>query len=88
MPGLSACWLEGFLSERVGLMRARPGVRIEPHGHAGLEGTLVLAGAMRDRERTYRCGELALADESVEHAPEAVGRETCLCLVVQTGIET
>ena len=75
----------GSSAERVGLMRARPGVRIEPHGHAGLEGTLVLAGAMRDRARTFRRGELALADESVEHAPEAVGGETCLCLVVQTG---
>lgn len=81
-PGLSACWLDGFVSERVGLLRARPGVRVEPHGHAGPEATLVLAGSMRDRERTYHRGELAFADEAVEHAPQAVGAEACLCLVV------
>ena len=85
MPGLSAVWLRGFRGERVGLMRASPGVRIEAHRHSGPEGTLVLAAAMRDRERTFRCGELALADESVEYAPEAVGGEPCLCLLVQTG---
>ena len=85
-PGLSACWLDGFPAERVGLMRARPGVRMAPHGHAGLEGTLVLAGRMRDGARTYGPGELAFADDKVEHAPQAVGDEPCLCLVVQTDL--
>jgi putative transcriptional regulator len=82
-PGLSAVWLDGFAPERVGLLHATPGVRIAPHGHPGLEGTLVLEGRMRDGGRTYGRGELAFADERIEHAPEAVGEAGCLCMVVQ-----
>ena len=85
-PGLAAVWLEGFAGERVGLLRALPGARIERHGHLGLEGTLVLAGRMRDGDRVYGRGELAFADAGVEHAPEAVGEGDCLCMVVRTGV--
>ena len=42
----------------------------------------MLAGRLRDGAGTYRCGDLALADAGVEHEPEAVGGEPCLCLVV------
>lgn len=85
VPGIAAFWLEGFPTERVGLIRAQPGARMRAHDHAGPEATLVLAGRMRDRDRVYCCGEMAFADAGVEHAPEAVGREACLCMLVQSG---
>jgi putative transcriptional regulator len=82
LPGLSESRLEGFPDETVSLMQARPGVCVPRHGHSGREATLVLAGRMKDRERLFGRGDLALAGEGDEHAPEVVGPETCLCLMV------
>jgi putative transcriptional regulator len=81
-PGLSRCRLEGFPAEEVGLVRAEPGTKVPAHGHAGPEATLVLEGGLRDGGRTYRRGDIAFCDETVEHSPEVAGREPCLYLVV------
>jgi putative transcriptional regulator len=81
-PGLSRCRLEGFPAEEVGLVRAEPGTRVPAHGHAGPEATLVLEGGLLDDGRTYRRGDIAFCDETVEHSPEVVGTEPCLYLVV------
>ena len=83
MPGLNACALEGFPSERVGLMRGDPGVAIPAHCPSGAGGTLVLAGRLQEGGATYRCGDLALPRPQAETEPEVVGSEPCLCLVVQ-----
>jgi putative transcriptional regulator len=83
LPGLSECRLDGFPAEAVGLMRGQPGTRMLAPDHCGRESTLVLAGRLRDGARTYRRGDLALADPRIERCPEVAGRETCLCLVVK-----
>ena len=70
-PGLSACWLDGF-SERIGLIRAGPGMRV------AAEAALVLAGGMRDGARSYGAGDLVLAADALE----AAGDAPCLCLVM------
>lgn len=85
LPGLSDHKLSGFDGEDVSLLRAKPGVRILPHTHSGDEATLVLTGQLRDGERIYGRGDVALADEHDNHRPEIVGDETCICLVVLTG---
>lgn len=85
LPGLSECPLDGFEGEDVSLLRARPGVRIPAHTHSGEEATLLLSGRMRDGDRVYGRGDLALADHSCDHRPEIIGAETCLCLVVLSG---
>ncbi len=85
MPGLSEHRLSGFPDEDVRLLRARPGVRILSHTHVGEEATLVLSGAMRDGERIFRRGDVALADQSDDHHPQIVGDEVCLCLIVLSG---
>ena len=66
-------------------MRARPGVRVPAHTHGGREATLVLAGEMRDGAQVLGRGDVALADERHDHAPEIVGATTCICLLVLTG---
>ena len=66
-------------------MQADPGARIPAHGHSGPEAMLVLAGRLRDGGRTLGRGDLAIADERVEHSPEVVGDETCLCLLTLAG---
>jgi putative transcriptional regulator len=81
-PGLSRCRLEGFPAEEVGLVRAQPGARVPAHGHAGPEATVVLEGGLLDDGRTYRRGDIAFCDETVEHSPEVVGTDACLYLVV------
>lgn len=85
LPGVSQARLDGFASEEVSLVRARPGVQISAHTHCGEEATLILAGRMRDGERVLARGDLSLADGACHHRPEIVGGETCLCLVVLTG---
>jgi putative transcriptional regulator len=81
-PGLSRCRLEGFPAEEVGLVRAEAGTRVPAHGHAGPEATLVLEGGLLDDGRTYRRGDIAFCDETVEHSPAVVGTDACLYLVV------
>lgn len=85
LPGLAECRIEGFDSEEVSLLRARPGVRIPGHTHSGDEATLILSGQMRDGDRIFGRGDLALADHRDDHHPEIVGNETCVCLVVLSG---
>ena len=85
LPGLSEHRLQGFEGEEVLLLRARPGARIPQHTHAGVEATLILTGRMRDGDREFARGDLALADETDEHRPRIEGSEPCMCLVVLTG---
>lgn len=83
LPGLSECRLDGFAAEAVGLMQGRPGTRMLAPGHRGRESRLVLSGSIRDGGRTFGRGDLALPDLRGGCCPEVVGREPCLCLVVQ-----
>lgn len=85
LPGLSDHKLGGFDGEDVGLLRAKPGVRILTHTHSGREATLVLTGQLRDGDRVYARGDVALADHHDNHRPEIVGDEVCICLVVLSG---
>ncbi len=85
LPGLSEHRLKGFEGEDVRLLRARPGVRVPNHTHLGDEATLVLAGRMRDGDRVFARGDVALASRTDEHRPEIVGDEACVCLIVLTG---
>jgi putative transcriptional regulator len=85
LPGLSDYRLDGFEGEEVRLLRARPGLRILQHTHAGDEATLILTGQMRDGDRVYARGDVALADETHDHHPQIVGSEPCVCLVVLSG---
>ncbi len=85
MPGLSECPLDGFDGESVSLLRARPGASMFAHTHRGEEATLILSGALRDADRVFERGDVALADQLDDHRPEIVGNETCICLVVMSG---
>lgn len=82
-PGLSACRLDGFPSERVGLLRAKPGIGIRRADPADPAAALVLSGRLRADDRTYGPGELKLPSDPPGAPPEAAGAEPCLCLVVQ-----
>ncbi len=85
LPGLSEHRLEGFPGEEVSLLRAKPGVRILQHTHAGDEATLVLSGRLKDGGAVFARGDVALADHTDDHHPEVVGSDVCVCLVVLSG---
>jgi putative transcriptional regulator len=85
LPGLSEHRLEGFEGEEVSLLRAKPGVRILQHTHAGDEATLVLSGRLKDGGAVFARGDVSLADHTDDHHPEVVGSEVCVCLVVLSG---
>ena len=86
LPGLAEFPLDGFVREAVGLMRAQPGTPMQAPNHCGRESRLVLAGTVRAGSRTYARGDLVLPAANRARCPEAVGGESCLCLVVQPAL--
>ncbi|MEO0822418.1 MAG: ChrR family anti-sigma-E factor [Pseudomonadota bacterium] len=85
LPGVSEYVLPGYGSERVSLLRARPGAGIPQHTHEGTEITLILQGVMEDCGELYGPGDLAINAEEDDHRPLIMGDETCICLVVMDG---
>jgi len=71
--------------ERVKLLKIKPGKAAPRHTHKGIEATLVLRGAFRDGNRLYERGQLALADQHIQHRPRAEGDVDCICLAVNDG---
>ena len=71
--------------ERVKLLKIMPGKAAPRHSHKGIEATLVLRGAFRDGNRLYERGQLALADQHIQHRPRAEGDQDCICLAVNDG---
>jgi len=63
------------------LLRVGARMRMPTHTHKGCELTLVLKGAFRDGREVYAAGDLAEADDDVEHSPAIMGKEECICLV-------
>lgn len=64
------------------LFRIAPGKRIPRHSHEGMEVTLVLRGAFSDVTGHYRCGDVAYADEHIDHVPVAEEGQECVCFSV------
>jgi len=85
-PGVKQVKLPiGDHGESVKLLRIKPGKAAPRHTHSGIEATLVLRGAFRDGNRLYERGQLALADQHIQHRPRAEGNEDCICLAVTDG---
>jgi len=56
-------------------------LRMPVHTHRGCELTLVLKGAFRDGREVYAAGDLAEADDDIQHSPAIMGQGECVCLV-------
>jgi putative transcriptional regulator len=63
------------------LLSIGPGRAMPEHGHGGEELTMVLKGSYSDHMGTFRAGDVADLDDSVEHSPVADAGETCICVV-------
>lgn len=60
----------------------KPGRKIPAHTHEGQELTLVLDGAFGDATGRYGRGDIAIADDSIDHRPIAETERPCICFAV------
>jgi putative transcriptional regulator len=82
MPGYKECALGVIDGCEVNLLWIRPGRKMPDHTHEGSEITLVLDGAFSDANGRYGRGDIALADEDVDHSPVAENDRPCICLAI------
>lgn len=82
LPGVRECRLGETDGCEATLYWIRGGKPIPAHTHEGLELTLVLDGAFSDGEGRYGRGEIAIADDEVDHRPIAEPGTDCLCFAV------
>ena len=71
-----------FGAEPVRLTRLAPGIEIPRHSHGGPELNLVLQGGFTDRGGDYRRGDVAVADETVDHHLDIHDDGECITLVL------
>jgi putative transcriptional regulator len=70
---------------RVFLLKAKPGMRLLPHGHNGVELTCVLSGSFSHDGERFAPGDFDCGDAGIEH-DIAIGAEgECICLVAMRG---
>ena len=62
------------------LLHIPAGQSVPDHGHRGLELTLVLKGAFRDKTDRFGPGDVEIATEALDHTPIAEAGEACICL--------
>ena len=60
----------------------KPGRKIPAHTHDGQELTLVLDGAFADVDGRYGRGDIAIADDTIDHRPIAEAERPCICFAV------
>lgn len=84
-PGIRQAILLHRTDGTLRLLRVGPGRALPRHGHHGAELTLVMEGAFADERDRYEPGDLAEADQDVNHRPVAEGAADCVCLVATLG---
>ena len=60
----------------------KAGRKIPSHTHDGQEVTLVLSGAFSDMSGHYKRGDVAVADQDVDHKPVSDSSADCICFAV------
>ena len=60
----------------------KAGRKMPSHTHDGQEVTLVLSGAFSDMSGRYRRGDVAIADQDIDHKPISDTDEGCICFAV------
>jgi putative transcriptional regulator len=82
LPGLKAFRVEATDRGEAVLYWIRPGRTMPAHTHEGSEYTLVLKGGFTDVLGHYRRGDIAIADQEIDHRPQADPDEDCICYAV------
>lgn len=82
LPGFAEHKLPDIDGCEVSLLRIDGGKTMPIHTHHGSEITLVLQGAFSDQNGTYGVGDVAYADDEINHKPVAEPGEACICFAV------
>ena len=82
LPGLKQCQIARDAGGDASFLRCRPGKAIPAHTHKGLEAVLVLQGGFRDENSHYAPGDIAVADDTIDHRPVADRSAECIIFVV------
>jgi putative transcriptional regulator len=83
LPGLKQCRIARYVRGDASFLRCRPGKAIPAHTHEGLEAVLVLQGGFRDANGHYIRGDVAVADDTVDHRPVADRSTECIIFIVR-----
>jgi putative transcriptional regulator len=82
LPGVKEYKVEKTDRGEAVLYWIRPGRKMPSHTHEGSEYTLVLKGGFSDISGHYRRGDIAIADQEIDHRPHADDDEDCICYAV------
>jgi putative transcriptional regulator len=85
LPGYKAYDIGTFDGLSASLFWFRPGRVVPAHTHSGAEVSLVLCGAFSDGEGHFRRGDVAIADDDIDHRPRADAGEPCIGFQVNEG---
>ncbi|MEP2706489.1 MAG: ChrR family anti-sigma-E factor [Roseibium sp.] len=85
LPGVKECKLGEIDGCNSSLLWIRAGRKMPAHTHHGTELTLVLEGGFKDEGGHYVAGDVAFADDDVDHVPVADEGEDCICFAVTAG---
>jgi len=85
LPGVKECKLGEIDGCNSSLLWVRAGRAMPSHTHHGTELTLVLKGGFRDDDGHYVAGDVAYADDDIDHKPIADEGEDCICFAVTAG---
>ncbi|MGB8819272.1 MAG: ChrR family anti-sigma-E factor [Rhizobiaceae bacterium] len=82
MPGYREYLIGEIDGCEANLLWIKPGRKMPSHTHEGMEITLVLDGAFADINGRYGRGDIAVADDSIDHRPIAEDDRPCICFAV------
>lgn len=77
LPDVDGCHLSMFW--------IKPGRTVPMHTHEGTEFSLIIDGAFFDERGRFGCGDISIADASVEHRPTAESERPCIGFAVTDG---
>lgn len=82
LPGVREFKVEETERGEAVLYWIKPGRKMPSHTHEGAEYTLVLKGGFSDVSGRYRRGDIAIADQEIDHRPHAHEDQDCICYAV------
>ncbi|MBD8889931.1 ChrR family anti-sigma-E factor [Roseibium litorale] len=85
LPGVKECKFGEIDGCSASLLWVRAGRAMPAHTHEGTELTLVLQGGFKDVEGHFVRGDIAFANDDIDHKPIADEDEDCICFAVTEG---
>lgn len=85
LPGVKECKFGEIDGCTASVIWVRAGRAMPSHTHDGTELTLVLQGGFSDDDGHFVRGDIAFANDEVDHKPIADAGEDCICFAVTEG---